>query len=71
MGAISKHAESTSSIGDDSDVGDLQAYGNGNVLGEFNFNVFLDSAKELTMGLNQFPYYGGVVMATISSQDLF
>jgi len=60
--------DSASSIGDGSDVGDLQAYGN--VLGEFDFNVFLDSADELAMGLNQFPYYEGDVMAAASSQGL-
>lgn len=70
MGAISKHSDSASSIGDGSDVGDLQAYANGNVLGEFDFNVFLDSADELAMGLNQFPYYDGDVMAAISSEGL-
>lgn len=68
MGVTSKHTDSSSSIGDGSDIGDLQAYGN--VLGELDFNVFLDSADELAMGFNQFQYYDGDVVAAISSQVL-
>lgn len=68
IGGIMKQTDSSSSIGDGSDVGDLQAYGN--FLGEFDFNVFLDSADELAMGLNQFPYYDGDLMAAVTSQSL-